>query len=230
MSSEGSTPGSDQRVLLALHAWEVRELVGRDDPVIIEVGANAGQTTAELLEAMPGAIIHAFEPDPRPIAEFRANIAGANVHLYECAVGAQEGEVTFWQSSGGEDRHPEYAGSGWDQSGSIREPLRHREVWPWVKFERQITVPIVTLDAWAARHGVERVDFIWADTQGAESDLVAGAARLLRATRFLYTEYSDQEWYRGQVTLAQLRQLLPDFELVRQWPMDALFRNVRITS
>ena len=54
-----------------LTAGEIRALVGRDDPVIIEIGANCGQTTVELLKAMPGVTIHAFEPDPRAIAKFR---------------------------------------------------------------------------------------------------------------------------------------------------------------
>jgi hypothetical protein len=38
----------------ALTAAEIRRLVGKDDPVIIEVGANCGQTTVELRKAMPG--------------------------------------------------------------------------------------------------------------------------------------------------------------------------------
>ncbi len=208
-----------------LEAWEIREMVGRDDPVILDVGANCGQTTGELLDVMPRAVIHAFEPEPRAIAEFRRNIAAPTVHLYECAVGAINGSVTFHQSTGGEQEYPEYGVAGWDQSGSIRRPYRHLEVWPWVRFEGKISVPIVTLDAWAEQHGVTRVDFIWADVQGAESDLILGAARLLRTARYLYTEYSDEEWYEGQVTLAVLQSMLPDFDLLRRYPMDALFRN-----
>lgn len=208
-----------------LEAWEIRDLVGREKPVILEVGANCGQTTAELLEAMPGAVVHAFEPEPRAISEFRRNIQAPNVHLYECAVGATNGTVTFHQSSGGEQEYPEYQGSGWDQSGSIRRPRTHLEVWPWVKFEHQIQVPIVTLDAWAGQQGITQVDFIWADVQGAESDLIQGATLLLRNTRYLYTEYSNEEWYEGQVTLAELQRLLPGFTLLRRYPMDALFLN-----
>lgn len=216
-----SPPGNGQY----LEAWEIRDLVGRDRPVILEVGANCGQTTAELLEVMPDAVIHAFEPEPRAISEFRLNIRAPNVHLHECAVGATNGTVTFHQSSGGEQLYPEYRGSGWDQSGSIRRPRTHLTAWPWVKFEGQIQVPIVTLDAWAERHGITDVDFIWADVQGAESDLILGAPRLLRATRFLYSEYSNDEWYEGQATLAELQRLLPGFELIRRYPMDALFVN-----
>jgi 2-O-methyltransferase len=210
----------------ALSAAEIRQLVGKDDPVIIEVGANCGQTTIELLKAMPGATIFAFEPEPRAIAKFRDVIANPNVHLYECAIGAVNGTVTFHQSSGAEQM-PEY-GEGWDQSGSIRRPNSHLKVWPWVKFEKQITVPITTLDAWSEQHQISKADFIWADVQGAEGDLVEGAAQFLRSSRYFYTEYSNDEWYEGQITLAELLKKLPDFDLVRRFAMDALFRNKTI--
>jgi len=207
----------------ALTANEIRQLVGKDDPIIVEVGANCGQTTVELLKAMPGATIFAFEPEPRAIAKFRAAIASPNVHLYECAIGAVNGTISFHQSSGGEHL-PDYS-KGWDQSGSIRRPNSHLKVWPWVKFEKQITVPIMSLDSWSKQHQISKADFIWADVHGAESDLVEGAARFLRSTRYFYTEYSNDEWYEGQVTLADLLEKLPDFDLVRRYKMDALFKN-----
>jgi FkbM family methyltransferase len=209
-----------------LSAAEIRQRVGKDDPVIIEVGANCGQTTVELLRAMPGATIFAFEPDPRAIAKFHDAIANPRVHLYEFAIGAVNGTINFHQSSGAE--HLAGYGEGWDQSGSIRRPNSHLKVWPWVKFEKQITVPIMTLDTWSEQHQVSAADFIWADVQGAESDLVEGATRVLQASRYFYTEYSNDEWYEGQITLAGLLGKLPDFDLVRRYPMDALFENRRM--
>jgi FkbM family methyltransferase len=212
----------------ALTGAEIRQLVGKDDPIIIEVGANCGQTTVELLKAMPGATIFAFEPEPRAIAKFRDTVTSPNVHLYECAIGAVNGTISFHQSSGAE--HLEGYREGWDQSGSIRRPHCHLKVWPWVKFETQITVPITTLDDWSKQHHIANADFIWADVQGAESDLVEGAARFLRSSRYFYTEYSNDEWYEGQITLAELLKKLPDFALVRRYPMDALLKNERVLT
>jgi 2-O-methyltransferase len=207
----------------ALSADEIRALVGKDDPVIVEVGANSGQTTVEMLQAMPGATIHAFEPDPRAIAKFRNTIRNPRVHLYECAIGAVNGTVTFHQSSGVE-HVPEYS-QGWDQSGSIRRPNAHLQVFPWVKFEKQIEVNIMTLDSWSEQHQVTAADFMWADVQGAEGDMIEGAVRLLRSVRYLYTEYSNDEFYEGQITLAALATRLPNFDLVRRYQGDVLFKN-----
>jgi 2-O-methyltransferase len=89
---------------------------------------------------MPQATIFAFEPDPRAIAKFRDAITSKKVHLHECAIGAVNGNISFHQSSGAE--HLTGYGEGWNQSGSIRRPNTHLKVWPRVKFEKQITVPI----------------------------------------------------------------------------------------
>ena len=185
-----------------------------------------GKLLVELLKAMPRATIFAFEPEPRAIAKFRDAIANPNVYLYECAIGAVNGTINFYQSSGAE--HLLEYREGWDQSGSIRRPNSHLKVWPWVKFERQITVPIMTLDEWSNQHQITKADFIWADVQGAESDLVEGAARFLRSSRYFYTEYSNDAWYEGQITLANLLEKLADFDLVKRYTMDALFKNKRI--
>jgi FkbM family methyltransferase len=208
----------------ALNADAIHALVGRDDPIILEIGANNGNTTLEMLRAMPNAKIYAFEPDPRAIKHFKASVTSQNVRLFECAVGGHNGSTVFHQSTG-EGKYED-----WNLSGSIRTPKSHLQAWPAVKFERDITVPMVCLDDWAKSVGVMDVDFIWADVQGAESDLVVGGLAILERTRFFYTEYSDTEWYEGQITLRDLDALLPDFSILRLFRFDVLFENVRMRS
>lgn len=201
--------------------FELKPLIGKSEPVILEIGANVGQTTEEFLRQMPGAKIFSFEPDPRAIKKFKGRISNPNVQLFECAVGNQNGSITFNQSSGDERARD------WDQSGSIRKPKMHLETWPWVKFETQIEVPIVRLDDWIKDKDIETVDLIWADAQGAEGDIIFGGAEVLKKTRFLYTEYGASEWYEGQVSLDTMCELLAEsgFVLCRRFQMDALFLN-----
>ena len=85
-----------------------------------------------------------------------------------------------------------------------------------------------TLDAWSAKHAPGPIDFIWADMQGAEATLATGGAKTLARTRYLYCEYSDQELYEGEPTLAQLLDLLPDFEVVYRLPGDVMLRNTAL--
>jgi len=205
----------------SLSVQEVSHLIGSgpDPRLILEVGANSGQTTVEFMQFMPEARIICFEPDPRAIQKFKSHIHSPHISLVEIAVGADNGMVLFHQSSGAEHIDPQ----GWDHSGSIRKPKTHLDVWPWVKFERQIPVPMMRLDDWAANNQIGAVDFIWADVQGAESDLVVGAQQVLSRTRFFYTEFSDDEWYEGQVNFKTLSSCLSGFSLLHKFANDALF-------
>jgi FkbM family methyltransferase len=199
---------------------EVKYLIGKSNPVIIEVGANIGQTTAEFIKEMPSATIYCFEPDPRAIHEFKKNISSPNVHLIESAVGNENGTIVFNQSTGTEEYE------GWNQSGSIRKPKEHTKIWPKVTFLNSLEVPIVRLDDWAATVDIPFVDFIWADTQGAESDLILGGLNTLNKARYFYTEYGFQELYDGQITLEEIDRLLQNFSISRIFDADVLFRNI----
>lgn len=202
------------------------KLVGRPDPVILDVGCNDGEHTLRFLRLFPKARVHAFEPDPRPRERFERTVRNARAKLWPLAISAQDGEAEFHVSSG------EHAPGGakkhaWDQSGSLREPRKHRDIFPLVKFETTMRVRTMRLDTFAREQKLRRVDFLWADVQGAESDLIAGAPETLRMTRFLHTEYNNLEMYAGQLDLAKLLALLPDFEVMRRFPLDVLLRNRR---
>lgn len=204
-------------------------LVGRPDPVILDVGCNDGEHTRRFLRLFPKGRVHAFEPDPRPRERFERTVRNARAKLWPLAIAAQDGEAEFHMSSG------EHAPGGptkhaWDQSGSLRQPRKHRDIFPQVKFETTLRVRTMRLDTFAREQKLRRVDFLWADVQGAESDLIAGAQETLKMTRFLHTEYSNVELYAGQLGLAQLLELLPDFEVVRRFPLDALLRNRRLAG
>jgi len=206
---------------------ELQVLIGKDDPLVLEVGANIGQTTEAFLLAMPNPRIFCFEPEPRAIRKFKNRISSPNVSLFECAVGNQNGHVTFHQSSGELENEKD-----WDQSGSIRKPKLHSKTWPSVKFESEIQVPIVRLDDWALDKNLGVVDLIWADVQGAESDLILGGETVIGNTRFLYTEYGSIEWYEGQASLDHICESLFNIGLVlyRKGVMDALFVNKNIND
>ena len=83
----------------------------------------------------------------------------------------------------------------------------------------------VTLDSFARDAGLSTVDFIWAEVQGSEGDLARGGAETFRRTRYLYTEYSNDEMYEAQACLDDLLAALPDFRVVELWPEHVLLEN-----
>lgn len=209
---------------------DVVSAIGRPDPVILEIGCNDGTDTLAFLSLFPGAQICCFEPDPRAQERFRLRVRDVRTQLFPLAVGSSDGQATFYQSDGfPSDDAAQKLPQGWDLSGSIRRPKHHLQQHPWCTFTRQITVPLVRLDTWADAFGVKGIDFVWADVQGAERDLIEGGQKTLARTRFFFTEYNDQELYEGQVTLHELRRMLPNFEVVAVYPDDVLFRNVGLS-
>ena len=196
-------------------------------PVILEIGANDGSDSLALLRAFPTATISCFEPEPRAIRQWRARIDSPQIELFECAIGEADGVATFHRSDFADDRARGFD-EGWNKSGSIRRPTKHLERWPWVGFPETIEVVTRSLDSWADEHAIDGVDLIWADVQGAEVDLIAGGARTLQRTRYLYTEIFDEAYYEGQITVTQLVARLPGWSLVRRWDNDVMLRNLDV--
>jgi len=212
-----------------LNADDFRRLVGKPDPVILDIGSNDGSQTALFLRIFPGAQVYAFEPDPRAAKRFRQNVSAPRASLLNVALSNQDGTAEFHLSGGTpppafRDKMPE----GWDESGSLKPPKRHLEVYPWCSFGETATVQTMRLDTWFQAAGVGAIDFIWADVQGAEKELIEGGMLALSKTRFLYTEYSDNELYAGQVGLSAIQRLLPDFRIVHRWENNVLLRNIRV--
>lgn len=205
----------------------IAEVVGKSDPVILEIGCNDGGNTLWFLELFENPKVFCFEPEPRAIERFKRQVGNRpNVTLVEMAISDRTGTATFHRSSG----HPtaesvQKLPQGWDLSGSIRKPKEHLHIHPGVKFEETITVLTSTLDEWVERQRLGTIDFIWMDVQGAERDVIQGAKRTLARTRYLYTEYGAFELYEGQVSLLELVRQLPDFRLATRYRGDALFEH-----
>lgn len=210
---------------------ELRRLLGRPDPVILEIGCNDGSDTLKFLRAFERPTVYCFEPDPRARERFRRKVSSDSVRLFDLALSDKDGTAEFYPSGG----HPSESWRkrlprGWDYSGSLRRPKAHLDAHPWCTFGETLAVPTMRLDTWSAAHAVGRVDFIWADVQGAEGDLIRGGIETLRRTRYLFTEYNDAEMYEGQITLGEMLRLLPDFRLLRKYPNDALLENACLAT
>lgn len=184
--------------------------------VVMDCGACDGMDTARLWRiAPPPARVIAFEPDPRNVALFRSAGHPSEIRLVEAAVGSEDGSTILWQSA-------RTGGRPWTPSSSIREPVDG--ALGDLIFPTAVRVPLVTLDSFCAAEGIGAIDFLWADLQGAERDLVAGGRRTLQRTKWLYLEAMDHEGYKGQWTRREMAAALTDeWGIAREFPEDILF-------
>lgn len=160
----------------------------RPGDVIFEVGANRGYYTC-LFSRLVGRAgrVHAFEPVPETYSILREALAGeptaANVDAHQCAVADREGNAPIFVP--GMD----------DGQASLR---RHAAgSWAGAPQVRELTCSTITLDAYAGRQGIERIDLLKCDVEGAELLLLRGAVGVLARHRpALHLEVS-RDWPRA---------------------------------
>jgi FkbM family methyltransferase len=129
---------------------------------VLDVGANVGIYTLLAAERVgPAGRVYAFEPTHHVAAKLRSNVrlnGFDNVDVNEMAVSDSCGEATlFYVEDDGENNilAPE---PGYDTSAKI---------------------PTITLDEFMALKGIDKVDVIKMDIEGAELMALRGASRLL---------------------------------------------------
>jgi FkbM family methyltransferase len=159
---------------------------------ILDVGANVGYTAEIFAKAADEASrVYAFEPEPLNLRRLKGLVHRKGLELritvVESAVGDTVGEVTLAVN----DQHP----------GDHRVAAGTADA-------RTIRVPITTLDAFVAQHGISPVRFIKIDVQGLELAVSRGMERVIEqnprmAVAFEYQEQSAREWGYDSTDLAR---------------------------
>ena len=179
-----------------------RELLrGSPVEVIVDVGANIGDSVDRYRAHFPAATIHALEPFPdvyRTLADRFA--ADRRVRPHQRAVTDVSGMRNLYVN----DAHvtnsllPLVPSSiGWAKASS-------REL------GRTVEVPAVTLDGFCAAEGLTRIDLLKMDIQGGEALALQGAAGLLsrQAVRLIYIEVLFAPLYEGQAYFCDVTRIL----------------------
>lgn len=187
------------------------------EPIIFEMGIHQGEDTKRLRDMFPKARIVGFEPDPRNVEVIRNTGIDNVCEFYPIAIGNECGELNLYQSD---------SSQGWAGSSSIKAPVEHLKYFPTISFDKQVKVPISTLDTFCKKHKVDHIDFLWLDTQGAEHDILRGAKNILEKTSAIYLEYYDNQMYQDQPMLQDMLNTLgANWKMVDKWPSEILVVN-----
>jgi FkbM family methyltransferase len=163
-------------------------IAGTKNCVIFEIGACDGAHTNAMCNIIKESGIvdfsfHAFEPSPDLTNRFLSrNLQHfPNLKFVPAAVGGIDGTVDFYLSSGEETRKEHFKQSFYGSS-SIKQPHNVLVDLPDIKFKK-IQSECYRLDTYCTEQKIDKVDFIWADVQGAESDMIEGGKNILKKTR-----------------------------------------------
>jgi len=130
---------------------------GIEPEVIMDIGANIGQSAYEFYFTWPSVKVYCFEPVKTTFGELSSNTDSLeNVSCHRVAIGNQEGEATIHVH---------------DQSGmsslSVEEGSRTERV------------PVTTLDRIADQMGIDQIDLLKVDVEGHEMNVLKGANKML---------------------------------------------------
>ena len=142
----------------------------REEPVILDCGANIGMATLYFKRRYPGARVTCFEPDPAVFPVLAENVARNTlngVDLVQAALAREAGKVGFYSDG-------KYGSCLARLAGAV--PPRG-----WTFSE----VPTVTLRQYLDGE----VDFVKMNIEGAEYEVLADSADRLRRIREMVIEY-----------------------------------------
>lgn len=200
------------------HIAPMLQAITHRSPVIVEIGMHDGKHSALLhVLCRRPPLYFGFEPDPRNVEILQNGSWSPFVEAVSDACGVEELHLSGGSPPGSEEED-------WTASSSLQEPTLHREVHPWCTFHDTETVETVTLDV-ALPTGMDAVDLIWCDVQGAQRKVITGAKKTLQRTRYLYIECHPVPMYEGEPTFEELCALLPDFDVLERYEADVLFRR-----
>ncbi len=152
--------------MTALDEYELDDVRIQPGDVVIDCGGHVGFYTKLALDRGAGRVI-AFEPDPENHWCFRENlkteIADGRVLLIQAGVWNKRDTLTFYHSKDNPGAH-----SFLEMSS---DAVQYADV------------PVLPLDELIAELGVEEVDWIKMDIEGAEREALAGSTEVLKRFR-----------------------------------------------
>lgn len=123
-------------------------------PVIFDLGANVGYTCFDFAKQFPGARIYGVEMDLDNVALARRNTAksGPDCHIIHAAIWWEDGEVSY--SKDAEEWGYEISGDGAPGDAAT------------------VTVRAMSVETLMSEAGVDRVDYLKMDIEGAENEVL----------------------------------------------------------
>ncbi len=191
-----------------------------DNPIIVEAGAQFGEDTSWMSEMWPKGIIHAFEPLPASFEKLERNTKKyKNVYRHQLALSNKAEKASFYV-----DGHSGGASSLLRPTDSINKTYFHADL------NNPISVECITLDNWAKKNNINKIDFLWLDMEGNELRALQASTEILKTVKIIYTEVNLQEFWHGCVQYKDLKKWLEGngfkeiwSDIVPKWHGNVLF-------
>lgn len=173
----------------------------RPQPLIIDVGANKGQTIDFFLGIAPDAVIHSFEPNPRLYnALVKKYAPNKNINIHNLGVSSENGTLTLQETVMDET-------STFEQLNMDSQYLKTKSKILGIKPEEMVkkshSVSVITLADFIRQHKLHHINALKIDTEGHEYKCMLGLFGSLGADikiDFIQLEQHYGDMYTGKTT------------------------------
>ncbi len=163
-------------------------------PLILDIGANIGQSVDEFKMTFPDSFIHSFEPSPTTYDKLCNHCNGLeNVKTWNFGIGAKKGILPFKEN----DR---------THMSSFLSPGNLC----WGNIDKETEVEVLTLDSFVNNQNIDFVHILKSDTQGYDFEVLKGAEGLMNKNRIglIYFEFIFSEMYQKLPLFSEVFQFL----------------------
>ena len=163
--------------------------VGR--PIVLDVGANVGQTAEAILAHLPRAKLHCFEPGSEAFAQLEKAlpVLDAEACAHRLALGAQPGTQQLRVNK-----------LSVTSSLLAAAPAAGEHLGDSMDVYRVENVEVTTIARWCSQQGIDHVHLLKTDCQGFDLEVLRGAEPLLADGRInvVQCEMLFSQLYAGQ--------------------------------
>ena len=139
-------------------------------PVIFDIGAYHGEYAKLVRRYSPRATIYCFEPHPRSFEILQKTAEDVGFEALPLACGAHSGDGHLFDFA---------FQDGSKRASCYQDTLQVRRVVPLSMHNTKV----VTVDEFARTRGIEQVELLKVDVEGAELDVLRGASELISQRR-----------------------------------------------
>ncbi len=176
------------------------------NPVILEAGVCGGEDTIRFKKLWSSSTIHGFEAHPehfKRAVEICKDLTG--IFLYEEALFNYVGITTFYCSTIASGASSILVDNKENTENIFNDPPEQRSY-----LDMPITVRCTTIDHWAKKEEIPKIDYIWLDAEGAELYILQNAKSILPSVKVISTEVNFQEFRKSMTFFKDLYEFLTD--------------------
>ena len=174
--------------------------------VIFDVGACHALESVELSKKYPNAKVYTFEANPVSYNVCLENTEGYDsITVINEAVNDYDGICKFYPMDK-EKTITTWEDGNQGASSLYRANGQYDFIEKYVQYE--IEVPCTRLDTFCEKNGIDKIDIIWMDLQGAELKALQSLGSLLDTVQIIHTELEMNPMYEGQCLFSDVNEYL----------------------